>query len=186
MPPGAAASAGSARDCVVDKVEQFAAELGDPAVSETERILALKFLLHFVGDLHQPLHAADDQDQGGNKVSVLFGNRTVAEPLHAYWDTAVVERLGRDPQAVADALLVGAENETAEWSVGTPRDWAMESFGVARDVAYAVPTKTETDAGGTAAHRLDADYEASAADAARTQLARAGVRLAVLLNAALR
>jgi hypothetical protein len=48
----------------VDKIDQFAAELGNPATSPAEQLLALKFLLHFVSDLHQPLHAADDHDAG--------------------------------------------------------------------------------------------------------------------------
>jgi hypothetical protein len=67
LSPGVPASKGSAQACVVDKIDQFASELGDPATSASEQLLALKFLLHFVGDLHQPLHAADDHDAGGNK-----------------------------------------------------------------------------------------------------------------------
>jgi hypothetical protein len=60
LPPGVPASKGPPRACVVDKINQFAAELGDPATGASEQLLALQFLLHFVGDLHQPLHAADD------------------------------------------------------------------------------------------------------------------------------
>jgi hypothetical protein len=51
----------------VDKIDQFAAELGNPGTRVSEQLLALKFLLHFVGDLHQPLHAADDHDAAANK-----------------------------------------------------------------------------------------------------------------------
>src|SRR5262249_57202870 len=57
---------GPSAACVVDKIDQFAAELGNQVTSASEQLLALKFLLHFVGDLHQPLHASD-QDAGGNK-----------------------------------------------------------------------------------------------------------------------
>jgi hypothetical protein len=64
LPPGAPASRGPPRACVVDKIDQFAAELRNPATTASEQLLALKFLLHFVGDLHQPLHAADDHDAG--------------------------------------------------------------------------------------------------------------------------
>jgi hypothetical protein len=67
LPPGVPASKGPPQACVVDKIDQFAAELRDPATSAPEQLLALKFLLHFVGDLHQPLHASDDHDAGGNK-----------------------------------------------------------------------------------------------------------------------
>jgi hypothetical protein len=56
----------------VDKIDQFAAEFGNPATNAPEQLLALKFLLHFVGDVHQPLHAADDHDAGGNKKLVTL------------------------------------------------------------------------------------------------------------------
>jgi hypothetical protein len=68
-PPGVPAWKGPPHACVVDKIDQFAAELGDPATGASEQLLALKFLLHFVGDLHQPLHASDDHDAGGNRSS---------------------------------------------------------------------------------------------------------------------
>jgi hypothetical protein len=67
LSPGIPASKGPPRACVVDKINQFAVELGNPATSATEQLLALKLLLHFVGDLHQPLHAADDHDAGGTR-----------------------------------------------------------------------------------------------------------------------
>ena len=67
LPAGVLASEGSPQACVVDKFEQFAGELGDPTTGAPERLLALKFLLHLVGDVHQPLHAADDHDAGGNR-----------------------------------------------------------------------------------------------------------------------
>src|SRR3974390_626331 len=60
LPTGTPASAGPAQDCVVDKINQFSAELANPSTSNEEKRLALQFLLHFVGDLHQPLHASDD------------------------------------------------------------------------------------------------------------------------------
>jgi hypothetical protein len=73
LPSGVPASEGPPRTCVVDKIDQFAAELGNPATAAPEQLLALKFLLHFVGDLHQPLHAADDHDAGGTKKIVAAG-----------------------------------------------------------------------------------------------------------------
>src|SRR6202035_2254805 len=67
LPDGTVASNGPAQACIVDKIEQFTAELADPGTNPEERLLALKFLLHLIGDLHQPLHAADDHDSGGNR-----------------------------------------------------------------------------------------------------------------------
>ena len=135
LPTGIRASNGPPRVCVVDKVDQFAAELASPATADSERLLALKFLLHFVGDLHQPLHAADDHDAGGTEepdVAEGFhpGN------LHHYWDIEFVERLGTDPRRVA-ASLIGqiSDAQRQEWASGKPADWAMEAFALARSDA---------------------------------------------------
>ena len=80
---GALASQGPAQDCVVDKIEAFAAELGAPAIAPAERLLALKYLLHFVGDVHQPLHASDHQDRGGNCVRIALGGSRTSN-LHSF------------------------------------------------------------------------------------------------------
>jgi hypothetical protein len=71
LPAGTPASVGDKNACVVDKVMQLAAELEAPRTDVEERLYALKFLLHFVGDLHQPLHASDNKDAGGNAVRVM-------------------------------------------------------------------------------------------------------------------
>jgi hypothetical protein len=186
LPVGTPASAGPAQDCVLDKVQQFAAELAAPETTEAERILALKYLLHFTGDLHQPLHAADNHDRGGNDVLVLYGRHRVASKLHAYWDTAVVERIGRDDDAVASELTTAFADRRAAWEQGQPAQWAQESFAAARDVAYALPTATVPDEHGTPAYVLDDNYGARAEETARKQLAKAGFRLAALINAAFR
>ena len=83
LPAGTAASAGPADDCVVDKIVQFERELADPATPHAEKLLALKFLLHFIGDAHQPLHAADHHDSGGNLVPVVPQGTHDATNLHA-------------------------------------------------------------------------------------------------------
>jgi S1/P1 Nuclease len=136
LPPGVPASKGPPRACVVDKIDQFAAELADPAIGPSEQLLALKFLLHFVGDLHQPLHAADDHDAGGNK-KLVTGEGLRPTNLHHYWDVEFVERLGTDPRQVA-ASLIGqiSDPHWQVWSSGTPADWAMEAFAIARSDAY--------------------------------------------------
>jgi len=181
---GVPASSGPADDCVVDKVEIFEIELADPATSDPERLLALKYLLHFVGDLHQPLHASDNHDKGGNCVRVtLEGARTVS--LHSWWDTVVVQELGSDPQSLADQLRQRiTARDKLSWENGDPRQWAMESFRVAKSVAYTLgsPAGCTSD---TAPIPLPAAYDAGARVAARLQIERAGVRLALLLNRAL-
>ena len=107
LPPGTPASVGDKMACVVDKVSQFAAELEAPGTDAEERLFALKFLLHFVGDMHQPLHASDNNDTGGNNVKVMvdgFPHKSKDE-LHGFWDTQFVDALGRPPAALAKMLL---------------------------------------------------------------------------------
>lgn len=180
----APASDGPAKACVVDRIEAFAAELRDPLPSP-ERTIAFKFLLHLVGDVHQPLHAADNHDAGGNAVIVLFGRRPTGEPLHAFWDTTVVKWLGKDPVEVAASLdqRLGAPCEG--WQQGTPADWAMESFTISRDFVYQLGEQT-TDERDQPAYRLTTDYQRRAADVAAEQMEKAGCRLALVLNEALR
>ncbi len=185
FPPSAhPASAGPAQDCVVDKVDAFAAELADLATPAPERLLALKYLLHFVGDLHQPLHASDNHDKGGNCVRIALGGRRTGT-LHGYWDTIVVEEQGTDPQQLADQLI-GAITlvDKAAWEQGDAASWAMEAFGVARTVAYRLGSQPGCGQD-MAPIPLPPGYDAAARIAAARQLEKAGVRLALLLNRAL-
>ena len=97
LPAETVASNGPARACVVDRIEQFATELADPRTDPEERLVALKFVLHLVGDLHQPLHAANDHDAGGNRKQVAADGFRPGN-LHHFWDTEWARRLGDDPQ----------------------------------------------------------------------------------------
>jgi hypothetical protein len=178
VPPGIPASNGPAQDCVVDKIDEFAAELANPATDPDERIVALKFLLHLVGDVHQPLHAADDHDRGGNEKRVS-ARGLHAETLHHFWDTEFVELLGPDPERISAMLVERISNsDLREWSRGEPADWAMESFGVARDDAYGrLPSPDER-----GRYRLPEAYVAMATRDVAARLSKAGVRLAWVLN----
>jgi hypothetical protein len=183
LPPGGNASDGPAADCIVDKIDQFQGELQSAATATNERRLALQFLLHLVGDLHQPLHAADDHDRGGNGIRVLAAG-SAAGNLHHYWDTVFVARLGTDPEQVAVSLIAGiTDSQRRSWSSGSPTDWARESFEIARSQVYGkLPRAGTGGAGGTLL--LDDRYSADAVMIVSLQLQRAGVRLAHVLNQA--
>jgi hypothetical protein len=183
---GQPASEGPARDCVVNKINEFAAELADPATMPPERLLALKFLIHFVGDLHQPLHAADHEDRGGNCIALSPSPDGHDSNLHAYWDVGAVETTGASADAVALADQLDARISAAEarnWSAGTPRDWAMETFALAQRDAYALPARPTCGERGQVA--LSDAYRAAARQDAAVQLEKAGIRTAALLNRAL-
>lgn len=182
------ASQGPAQDCVIDKIEQFAGELQSAATPPAERLLALKFLIHFVGDLHQPLHAADHDDRGGNCIGLSASadrQGTARAPnLHAYWDVAVVDAQGASAVQIADKLDAGISAALLnEWTSGSPRSWAMETFEIARADAYALPSRPTCATQGSVA--LSQEYEAEARKVAATQLLKAAIRMASILNRAL-
>lgn len=176
------ASQGPAHDCIIDKIDQFRRELADPRQPPAERLLALQFLLHFVGDLHQPLHAGDDQDRGGNGKRVeAAGYRT--GNLHHYWDTVFVGRLGEHAPTVAEELIAEITPRLRrEWRAGTATSWAMQSFALAKTLAYGRLPAPD----GRGRYALSDEYVREATSATRLQLERAGVRLAALLETALR
>jgi len=178
------ASQGRAEDCIVNKIDEFSAELQNPATQRAERLLALKFLIHLVGDLHQPLHAADHGDRGGNCIRLAHSSNRGDANLHAYWDIAAVDALGSSPEQIAARLDAGISiDQMKAWSAGTPRSWAMESFEVARRDAYALPSLPTCRAAGAVA--LPAEYEIRAQQVAAAQLQKAAIRMAALLNRAL-
>ncbi|MGA0599281.1 S1/P1 nuclease [Caulobacter sp. KR2-114] len=181
---GQVASAGQPKDCSVDKIGEFEAELSSRDVSADEQILALKFLVHFLGDLHQPLHSSDHQDEGGNCIALeptVGGSKN----LHGYWDTGVMKALAETPEAIADKLdAETTAGQRASWSKGTPKQWAMQAFALAQKDAYAVPSRPTCAAKGSVS--LSDAYQAQAQKDVDLQLRRAGVRIAAALNQALR
>ena len=139
-PVGTPAGYDAARDCprgacVVAKIDEFAAELRDKAAPPRDRLEALKFVVHFVADVHQPLDAADDGDRGGNDTHLIFlGQHTT---LHALWDSGILAAAGvGDPRAYALRLAQSIKPADAvRWRDGTAAEWAMESHEVAK-LAY--------------------------------------------------
>jgi hypothetical protein len=182
---GGNASEGPAADCILDKIDEFRRELRSPATGAEEKRLALQFLLHLVGDLHQPLHAADHHDRGGNQVRVK-GAGSPPGNLHHYWDTVFVERLGRRADDVSRGLIGGISDEHRRaWSGGSSTDWAQQSFEIARSHVYGPLQHMDAEALSRGTIALDARYEADAGIIVAEQLQRAGLRLAQLLNEAL-
>ena len=182
------ASQGPAEDCVVNKIEEFAAELQSAATPPAERLLALKFLIHLIGDLHQPLHAADHGDKGGNCIGLtaeaVRHHSAHAPNLHAYWDVALVDAQGESAEQIADELDAGVTVALMnEWASGTARSWVMETFEIARRDTYALPSRPTCATGGAVA--LSEAYRAEARKVAATQLLKAAIRMASMLNRAL-
>ena len=170
-------------NCLTRRLALFAAQLASKDASAADRIIALKFVLHFAGDLHQPLHLSDNHDKGGNCVYLSRGGARAN--LHHYWDTVVVEAMGKDADTVASDLYFAiTPSQLKAWRKGDINSWAMESHQVAKAVVYTLGSQPGCSSG--LRYDLSADYDAAAVKAAKIQLQRAGVRLAVLLNNALK
>jgi hypothetical protein len=180
LPPGTLASNGAPDSCAIDKIKQFSDELASPKTDPEEKVIALKFVLHFVGDLHQPLHSADNHDKGGNAVKVMVDgfDHKPRDELHAFWDTQFVDALGPSPAAIAQQLVeaITPEQKT-KWEKGSLDDWAMEAFAIAKSDVYGTPPLSKD-----MPQHLDQAYVDRAEKDVQMQLSRAGVRLAVLLN----
>jgi hypothetical protein len=186
LPADVPASVGPAEDCIIDKVDQFYAELENPAIAQAERRVALQFLLHLVGDLHQPLHASDDHDQGGNR-KLASGPDIGSNNLHHDWDTEFVARLGASDTDIARVLIARiTAADRARWSSGTPLDWALETYAVSKKHDYgALPAASGGEAPPAPQYQLSQAYVDEATAVTAEQLSKAGVRVAFLLNRAL-
>ena len=163
--------------CVVAKIGQFARVLADRKVPERQRLEALKYLVHFIGDVHQPLHASNNHDRGGNEVPVTFMERQTN--LHAVWDSGIIEPAVKgDERGYAMQLTRRiTQAELSQWSQGDPISWANESHDAATSAVYG-----ELQHAGA----LPDSYETQALPIVNKQLERAGVRLAKVLNDCLR
>jgi hypothetical protein len=159
--------------CVIQAVDEMQARLRNRALPAAERAEALKFLIHFTGDLHQPMHAGDRGDRGGNDVPVVFDNRP--SNLHSLWDTPLLERAARQPGWKERTVRHAGLFERRRLQKGTPADWAWEAHDISRDVVYPNLPDTRPAVIGDA-------YVTAAAPAIEAQLRRAGLRLAKLLN----
>jgi hypothetical protein len=176
-------------NCVLGAIERFKKVLKDPSVSEQERREALYFLVHFVGDLHQPLHCGcRHDDKGGNRVRVQYldqipmkGDRPLN--LHWVWDENLVKAAedGLSWEDYAKRLndRIVAE-DAAKWAAVGTKDWILESHAQTKKWVYAgIPDDWPLDG---KPFPLDAGYVKRSKPAIEEQLQKAGVRLAKVLN----
>ena len=162
----------------------YAERLADTDRPERERREALKFLVHFIGDLHQPLHAGFAEDRGGNTIAAVYQGAVTS--LHRYWDHDILSpRMDRfDARAHAGFILARYADELAlPDTPGDPRHWVTEARGYVFAGLYPLPRTDEpVEEIDGALPVLDEAYRAVWLPVAERQLARAGLRLAATLN----
>lgn len=174
-------------NCVTVQIDRQFRILANRQLPDADRLRALAFLTHFVGDMHQPLHIGDKGDRGGNDVGVRYGyyDRDRLN-LHWIWDIALAERALTDPPAVKPGSI--GQAQSIAMARGTIADWAREGWEISRTLAYGqLPTLTNgCTVPPTGKTTVKESYVRTAEPAIRLQVERAGVRLASLLNAALK
>jgi hypothetical protein len=167
------------RDCVVDRIQYWEERLGNAKLDRADRATALKYVVHFIGDLHQPFHALG-VGRGGNDVHVrVFGQSDCgndpAKPspcnLHSVWDGRLIARRNLDdPSFVSVLQKLIVDKGLGSQPPGTPAQWAEQSFKLAKEALVRPDTN------------IDEAYYRRHVPVIEERLALGGVRLAAVLN----
>ncbi|KFL35804.1 S1/P1 nuclease [Arenimonas donghaensis] len=166
-------------DCVIGAINAQARVLADRSQPKQARVEALKFLVHFVGDAHQPMHAGHPHDRGGNNHQLHYTGKGSPEGegtnLHGVWDYWVVQSAGLDDAAYADRLMaLPAPADPALGADNPAQAWALESCRLIQAEALYPRDR-----------RIGDDYLDQHRPLAEARLRLAGTRLAELLENAL-
>lgn len=165
-------------NCIVAKLEEFRRVLADPQAPKARRRMALRYVIHLVQDLHQPMHVGDRRDRGGNALQLQF-YRDDSTNLHQVWDSGLLrQRYRHESDLVRDLVDLAKQPEAGGWREGRVEDWANESLDLARQ-AYRIPGTNSYLRSGM---RIGREYEDANLPSAVRRLAQSGVRLAVILN----
>ena len=156
--------------CLIEYLVKYINIVSNPKEPRANRMTALKYVVHLVGDLHQPLHCIErNGDKGGERLGVKFFGRPAS--LHQVWDTNIVERgFTRGLTAAGYARQLGGRYQSEYSAKGTVVDWALESHRLARG-AYEIGDGN-----------IGEDYYGRNKPVVDSQLSKAGVRLAKVLN----
>jgi hypothetical protein len=155
---------------VLEAMERMELTLRNRAATPRERAEALKFLVHLVGDVHQPLHVGRRDDAGANKLEVLFNGRPI--DLHWVWDALIINDQGYSYSELARALDHPTPQQVRAWQASTFADWIGESQAL-RPLVYRLPEDK----------KLNYLYAFERWPTIQERLLQAGVRLAGRLNA---
>jgi hypothetical protein len=164
---------------IIIQINKKIESLKKPSTPLEKKRNDLMFLIHFIGDLHMPLHCASNNDAGGNNVRVLFYapggevNKTRTMTLHALWDNLIQYKSNEYPEYFGDILNNRLNGQQLMWTYGGPENWAVESYTIAKEIIYPVHTVDGT---------LPMSYYTKMRPIAEEQLLKAGIRLAFILE----
>lgn len=152
------------------QIKEMQAQLKDRSLPAAQRKNALSFLVHLIGDLHQPLHVGRHDDAGGNKIVVYwFGEKT---NLHSVWDSHFVESQQYSYTEYSKLLDIASPEQVKAWQSSTLDDWFYESHVLADSIYDSTPNES----------KLSYKYNYQFQDILNKQLLKGGIRLAGILN----
>ena len=149
---------------------QVRKDLKDPQKTTEEKRMALKFLVHLVGDVHQPLHVGHAEDKGGNDIKVSWRSKDETN-LHSVWDGALVEYSGLSYTEMAAAYDHATPAQVRQWQKNDMTTWLFESYQLCPP-AYAAAANP----------KLDWHFYPAFGPTVEQQILKAGIRLAGVLN----
>ncbi len=155
---------------VYKALQNLELQLIDPASTRAQKVFALKLIVHFVGDLHQPMHVSRAEDQGGNKIMVTFNGKQ--GNLHGLWDSGLIEHQGLSYEQLAVKYDHPTDVQVHQWQHDDMLIWLYESYQVSNQLykdAEANPN-------------FDEDYYQARLPIIAERIEKAGIRLAGVLN----
>jgi hypothetical protein len=147
--------------------------LTDKSTTREQKIVALKFIVHFVGDLHQPMHVSRAEDKGGNTIQLNYNGQ--GTNLHSVWDTKLIEHEGGDYQQLAAKYDHPSPAQIKQWQSDPVIKWIWES--------YTISSKLYAEVDAMKSRSIDDSYYTAHIGIVHERLEQAGVRLAGVLNA---
>ncbi|TSJ40964.1 S1/P1 nuclease [Mucilaginibacter corticis] len=175
LPPGlsheafAKAVAGSDNN-VYNAILKAEAELKDNSLGNEQKNEALKYLIHLVGDAHQPMHISRKEDKGGNTIQVRFDNK--GTNLHSLWDSKLIDHEGLSEADIAKNYDTATPAEIKQWQNDSPMEWIWESYQISSELYANVNPGQD----------IDEAYYQKYIPVIRKRIDQAGIRLAGELN----
>ncbi|MDQ6756490.1 MAG: S1/P1 nuclease [Bacteroidota bacterium] len=152
------------------QIPEMIKEIKNRSLPIQQRQIALRLLIHFIGDLHQPLHVGRPEDEGGNKITVYWFDRKTN--LHSVWDASLIDFQQYSYTEYANQLDIASLAEENKWKRTSLDDWFYESHSIADKIYSLTPAESKLSYRYNYLFKSDLD----------NQLLKGGIRLAKILN----
>ena len=157
-------------DNVYSAILKAEANLKDKSLTPDQKNEALKYLIHLVGDAHQPMHISRKEDKGGNTIQVRFDNK--GTNLHSLWDSKLIDHEGLSEADIANTYDVATPAQIKQWQSDSPMEWIWESYQISSELYAQIKPGQD----------IDEAYYQKYISVIRKRIDQAGIRLAGELN----